>query len=358
MSVNNNYTYAAARTAFLERIDGARHIEHIHPEQGPDGEIAMDIAMWDPDPRAPVLVISSGTHGIEGYCGSFVQCALLQDGLAKRSASGFALVMVHAVNPHGFAWQRRVNEENVDLNRNFVDHEVAYPINTGYREIASILEPETWTENTGAEIAGALRAAARHHADDPRWVQAALTAGQYEFPNGQFYGGQRPQWSNRTLRAFAREHLAGRQVTWIDVHTALGEYATAQCIVEIPPESAKIKRAEALWGERVGNVSTQGSVSVDVSGSVITALQQEIGDDVLATGLEYGTLSQTEVAGALIEDQWLHRYGVPGSAAARRTKARMMNAFYPDDDRWRAAVLEIAHEVVMSALQEGLSGMK
>ena len=42
----------------------------------------------------------------------------------------------HAINPYGFAWTRRVTEDNVDLNRNFVDHDKAYPKNDGYLAIA------------------------------------------------------------------------------------------------------------------------------------------------------------------------------------------------------------------------------
>ena len=38
--------------------------------------------------------------------------------------------MIHALNPFGFAHLRRANEDNVDLNRNFVDHEGGnYPEN-------------------------------------------------------------------------------------------------------------------------------------------------------------------------------------------------------------------------------------
>ncbi len=36
-------------------------------------------------------------------------------------------LLIHALNPYGFAWTRRVTEDNVDLNRNFVDHDKGYP---------------------------------------------------------------------------------------------------------------------------------------------------------------------------------------------------------------------------------------
>ena len=74
--------------------------------------------------------------------------------------------------------------------------------------------------------------------------------------------------------------------------------------------------------------------------------------EAVGTGLEYGTEPTMEVTGALIQDQWLHRHGDMESAEARATKARMMNAFYPDDQAWRDSVLDIAQEVVGAVLQE------
>ncbi|MEE4283102.1 MAG: DUF2817 domain-containing protein [Pseudomonadales bacterium] len=72
----------------LTRIGDAEHITCPHPESGPDGDIAMDVACWNAPQSEDVLVISSGTHGIEGYCGSFVQCALLDEGLPGTCVSG------------------------------------------------------------------------------------------------------------------------------------------------------------------------------------------------------------------------------------------------------------------------------
>ncbi len=43
-----------------------------------------------------------------------------------------AVVLIHAINPYGFAWIRRVNEDNVDLNRNCIDFGAAIPENPGY----------------------------------------------------------------------------------------------------------------------------------------------------------------------------------------------------------------------------------
>ena len=63
----------------------------------------------------------SGTHGVEGYCGSGIQIGFLKEGLFAELPDDMSVVLLHAMNPYGFSNDRRVNEDNVDLNRNFLD---------------------------------------------------------------------------------------------------------------------------------------------------------------------------------------------------------------------------------------------
>jgi len=90
-----------------------------------------------------MLVLISGTHGIEGFAGSACQAGILHAGIELPPDTG--LLLVHAINPYGFAWGRRVNEDNVDLNRNFVSHGGSYPANPIYDELAMpcVREPGT-----------------------------------------------------------------------------------------------------------------------------------------------------------------------------------------------------------------------
>ena len=115
--------YTAARAAFLQAsaADGAEVLEHRHPLAGPGGApLFLDEARFGPRDARRVVFIASGTHGIEGFCGSGIQTHLLRRGIARNLPRDVALVFLHAVNPWGFAWLRRVNEDNIDLNRNFL----------------------------------------------------------------------------------------------------------------------------------------------------------------------------------------------------------------------------------------------
>ncbi len=308
----------------------------------------MDVGCFGNQSAPRVVVISSGTHGVEGYTGSGIQSLLLDEGICSRLPEDTRLLMVHGVNPYGFAWQRRTNESNIDLNRNFIAFENT-PVNDGYREIADIFEPETWGAATGDSIMNQVRVIVKEKGLD--WYQSALSGGQYEYPGGMFYGGVAPAWSNVTIRQVARDHLqTADEVVWIDVHTALGPFGTAECIVDYALESDAYQRSVELWGERVKSMVSGDSHSAPVAGSMISGLQKTH-QTIVGAGLEFGTVPGREVILALIADQWLHRYGDPASMEADPIKKLMMDAFYPDSDEWRESIVAIANEVVEQALQ-------
>ena len=343
-------TYQQARDHFLALcVEQSASLEHIkHPEQGPEGDIFMDVALWGELPCDQLLVITSATHGIEGYYGSGLQSMLLADGLVQRLPEGVSLLMVHAVNPHGFAWQRRVNESNIDLNRNFINHEQP-PANDAYGELAELLEPVEWNDEVEIKVGEELRNLAREKG--ARWLQAAMTQGQYEYNNGFFYGGKAASWSNLTMHDLGKRYLSqAKTVTLIDIHTALGEFGAAECITSYAPDSDQLVRARARWGDRVKSTQMGESLSVDVTGPMVMAMESY--SDMISMGLEFGTVPSGEVSMALIADQWLHRHGDLDMAEGHPIKDRMMAAFYPDSDEWRESISAITAEIIQQYLDD------
>ncbi|NIP94329.1 MAG: DUF2817 domain-containing protein [Akkermansiaceae bacterium] len=107
----------------------------METEGGEDLTIDVGILGWESD---PALVLSSGVHGVEGFPGSALQLAFL-DGLYRKPAgSGIRYILIHGINPHGFAHLRRFNEGNVDLNRNFLGGKNEYSgVRDGYARLVS-----------------------------------------------------------------------------------------------------------------------------------------------------------------------------------------------------------------------------
>ncbi|MFG1489566.1 DUF2817 domain-containing protein, partial [Oceanospirillum sp. HFRX-1_2] len=84
-------------------------LHFAHPEIGPQGEALSSDWLWLGEDSAPaVLVIISGTHGVEGYAGSGLQRHLLPDLVTVlQQKAGLAALVIHTLNPWGYAWQRR-----------------------------------------------------------------------------------------------------------------------------------------------------------------------------------------------------------------------------------------------------------
>src|SRR5215472_514318 len=171
--------YQAARAKFLDAARGAgAALEAIpHPERGPDGgELATDVAWIGPRDAEAVLVMISATHGVEGFCGSGAQVDWLRREEYRGLADGTSVLIVHAINPYGFAWLRRVTNENVDLNRNWVDFSSPRTTNPGYDSLADQFNPTDWTAETQARTGAAMMAYAEAHG--AMALQQALSGGQ------------------------------------------------------------------------------------------------------------------------------------------------------------------------------------
>ncbi len=345
-------TYHEGRQTFLDYVSytGGKLKSYPHPMTDPDNKaIALDVATWGQPNATNVLVIISGTHGIEGFAGSGIQSTLLAEDLTERIGDKVQLVMIHAINPYGFAWQRRVNEDNVDLNRNFINHNAPHPVNKGYASLAELLAPRKWSDKTAAEIKTELNSRIAQHGI--AWVKSAITSGQYEFVDGLFYGGLSPTWSNRTMYTVATQYLKDAQkVLVIDIHTGLGRYGEAEYIVEYPTESEHYHITRKIWGDLVRSTVTGDSQSTAVSGSLIAGLTSVVGSHLVGIGLEFGTVEMTQAIMAILADQWLHHYGSMTSDKAKTIKSEMRQVFYPNDAAWREAIMHIARKVVNQSL--------
>jgi len=349
--------YAAARVRFRAAALARSAVltEHVHPgAKGPAGEpLAIDVALLGAPDAGVLLVVSSGTHGVEGFCGSGIQVALLEDPsvIGALAAAKVALALVHAVNPYGFAHLRRTNEDNIDLNRNFRDFSRPPPANADYAEVHGFIVPTSWPP--GPDTEQRLGAYVAQHG--PARLQAAVSTGQHDFPDGLFYGGRAPAWSNTTLRGIFRTLGANRRdIGWIDVHTGLGPAGHGEKIYSGPDDAAMLARTRAWFGADVTSFYAGSSSSAAVTGSVSDAAIEACPKARYAgIGLEFGTLPLPQTFAALRADQWLanQRERPPQHGAIKQA---LREAFFVDTDEWKGMVYGQARVAVLQALH-GLS---
>ena len=336
-------TYAQARQGFLDAAAaaGLEVASHAHPLKGHEGEdLALDVVRDGPADAEAVLIISSACHGVEGYCGSGVQVALLHnaDWRARVRASGVAVLYLHGLNPHGFSWWRRTTHENVDLNRNFVDFAQALPANPAYDELAQAIVPADWPPPAAAQQT--LAAYAATHGE--RGLRGAIANGQHGHPDGLFFAGTAPTWSHLRLREVLREHgRACSRLAWIDLHTGLGPSGHGEPIYTGRPSKTAVERARHWWGPEVTSTLDGSSVSTDVQGTVPQAAHEECPQaEFTGMALEYGTLPSDQVIDALRADQWMHNHPDRVDAETRqRIRQRVRDVFYVDTDEWKTAVV-------------------
>lgn len=347
--------YSAARARFRRaaEIAGGTLRSYDNPNRGPAGEaLVTDCAWFGPNDAAKVLVIMSGTHGVEGFCGSGIQLDWLEEGNAANLPAGHAALLIHAINPYGFAWIRRVTEENVDLNRNFLDFSQSLPENPAYDELADALVPSALSglawEKAEAKIA-AFRAA-----KGDAVFHAARSAGQYKHPDGIFYGGAAPTWARRTEETIIADYeLAKRRhVAGIDLHTGLGPFGYGELIVMQGLDSPAGKRL-VDWYECVTQIGDPNTRATMRAGLCPLRWEELLGDRLTFATLEYGTRPRWTVFSALRADAWLHAHtNVDWSAAqTQRIKADLRDAFFPDSATWREMALFRGRQVLCQALQ-------
>jgi len=310
----------------------------------------MDVVLIGATDATRTVVVSSGTHGVEGFAGSGIQTGLLERRIDLRLPDGVSVLMIHAVNPYGMAHLRRFTEDNVDLNRNFRDHSGPHPGNPPYETLAEVIAPQSlsfWAEVRSWSRLLWYRLTAGKAAS-----QAAVSGGQYSHPDGLFYGGTFDTWSNTTFRTVIRRYLShATHVVVVDVHTGLGEFGAAEVILNVPESSPEYERAVAIWGQRVRTTVTGASVSTHLEASLKLAISQMLPKaEVTPVSLEFGTVPPMQVFKAVRNENWLHHHAGPEHRRARELRVRLLRAFHPDSEEWHTSVWNQGKEVVDRAL--------
>lgn len=350
--------YAQAHARFIEQV--SHHPltqdvrELLHDVTGPAGEALLTSAAWLGNPEAErVLVLQSGTHGVEGFAGAAIQLDTLLHFEQSGLPDNVALCCIHALNPYGFAWLRRVDQQGIDLNRNFIDFDQPLPHNEGYRELADALLPASDHDREAGDRQ--LADYRRQHGDSA--YERAVSSGQYEFADGLFYGGQAPSQSRIYLEKILAEYrLAERQrVAVIDIHSGLGPFGYGEVICDHPPASRGVQLARQWYGESVTEPALGSSTSVPKLGLIDYLWQAQLDERVCFVTLEFGTYSISEMFDALRSDHRLHRGPVDWqSEETRKVKQQLRRIFYPATADWQEMVLMRGRQLTRQALN-GLS---
>ena len=333
--------YQVQRARFLVAAErtGAVVTSYRHPLPGPQGEaLYTDVARRGPADASRVMLVISGIHGVEGYYGSDCQIAWLETRDENALPADTALVLVHLLNPWGAAHLRRVNEDNIDLNRHFIDFSQPLPANPAYAGLHSLYHGDR--DSADRQLAEVLR--------DTGWqaVKRIAEAGQYTSAEGFFFGGTQPAWSFDTMAEIVTQHLSvAKTIISFDLHTGAGAWGHPMLLSIAEQHYAAHEWGKDIYGEWLtllytgaGRDSATGITATAtgyLSQYLLTALD---GTLILPLVVECGTYEGEEMHRRVRDDHWLHLYGDPASAEGQRIKANLVEGFWPCDADWRALV--------------------
>jgi hypothetical protein len=356
MSMSSPFSvdYFAARRRFLEEAGraGAELESYCTTEAGPSGEsLSIEVARLGEPNAARVVVVSSGLHGVEGFFGSAVQLELLRH-LSDPAVvpEGTGVVFLHGLNPYGFAHLRRFDENNVDLNRNFVLEEKGYRgCPPRYAELNTLLNPQRPPDGWDAFRIRSLGAILRYGFMD---LKQAVAGGQFEFPKGLFFGGSRPSH----LRSFLSTRLPewtglAEQILHVDFHTGLGRWAGYELLLDSCVGPARHARLATWFGEdRVRGPDPSG-IAYDVSGGLGEWCESQFSDrSYTLLCAEFGTYGPLTVLKALRAENQAHHWGDPRSPTTRWAKQSLKEVFTPASTEWRRACVTQGVGIVKRAL--------
>jgi hypothetical protein len=345
--------YFTAKNRFLAacaRLEVDRHYSLPIDAPSPKAEpLTIDVAVLGADNPHSALMLSSGIHGVEGGFGSAVQLAFLE-GLATnwRPPEGAALVLLHALNPFGFAWRRRFNEENVDLNRNFLlmdqEYAGAPPLSGAFR---GVLTPSGFHRRFGLWKARMALLALRHGRHS---FWETLPVGQYEFPDWLFFGGRGQAQTVQLLDGLLPTLLGtATEAVHLDFHTGLGRWGKCELLLSENEDADNIAWWKQNSDQAIVKEAVASSSSYTVRGGFGRWVQSRFPDCRYRFAVaEFGTFSAPRVIQALAEElRWHAKIGTETSD--HWSRQRLADIFVPRNARWRTTTLATGLSLVRRA---------
>ncbi len=340
--------YSEAREKFLiasQSASGQLNTYH-HPLSGLKLELATDVFYSGSRQAHNLLVLISATHGVEGYCGSAAQINFLRH--LPVIDPNTAVIIIHALNPYGFAYDRRVNEDNIDLNRNFVDF-TDTPTNRDYVTLKPFLELTGLETESLFAMQNSLEQF-RLDWGDTRFEQA-VSGGQYSDASGLFYGGNNPSWSHQLIQQLINEFSISKRkkVIVLDIHSGLGPYGYGEVISDHQPDSAGAKWARTCFGHNMTEPAKGSSSSVPKHGLMDYLWHQNFPQQGCYVTLEFGTFAVDKMFNALQQENYCWHNPVKTELKQSMQK-QLRGFFYPEYQDWQEMVLFRCQQMIKMSL--------
>ncbi len=343
-------TYDESRQKFIDALPVIQTkfpnaVHHAHALAN-DPSVSIDWITAEPAQKQKLFILTTGQHGIEGYTGTAIQQLFIRDYLPRFDSKTTGLLLVHAINPWGMKYRRKVNGGNVDLNRNFNMHPAEFDpkSNPAARKLEKLVYPRSpanagWF-NRWWFFMRVLWNVMRIGQKD---FMAGSLMGQYCYPDGMFYGGAEPQEETRLMMELYQSTLQTYpQVLHLDMHTGYGP-RYQMSLVNSTREPASSAELSARFNYPLVQ-KTDADEFYSIHGDMIDYMhrlkaQNQHIKRFYSSSFEFGTYGGSILAGirslrTMVFEMQARRFGVQSEASKKWIEKQFDELYDVREPRW------------------------
>lgn len=347
-------SYEDSRTRFLQSLNLIQQKWHstqleAHPLEN-HSDLSIDWLWAHPRKKESLIIISTAEHGIEGYVGSAMMKIFIEEFAPRLNPENTGLLLLHGMNPWGMKHHRKVNENSVDLNRNFVfDGDFDSAKNPEFHRVKEFINPQRRMgsypiENLrfwGNVIKNIITPGAST-------ISIAALLGQHHTPNGIYHGGKEYQEGTRiTMELYRRALEDYRSVIQIDMHTGYGPRDQMSIIMSPLDPATSNELSQKFNYPRVLKINAQEfyAISGDMAEYYYKLRNTDFPDrHLFACGFEFGTFGSSLPARirslkAMVFENQLHWHGARDSKTAEKVRHEFRELYFPAETKWREKAL-------------------
>ena len=362
--------YEDCRTAFVRSSEElAKHYEDVDISRMKvpskiDNDLTIDVCYVPAQKESKrLLLLTSGVHGIEGFTGHAVQNFFIKELMPSSiDNNSTGVLIIHGINPYGFKYERRVSENNVDMNRNFdIDDSLFSINNVSYTKINDFLNPtKPFSSMDINNILFPVKAVFKIAQHGMSVLRQAIIQGQYRYKKGIFFGGSKFEPQKNSMEILLKECIAYyKNILVIDIHTGYGERNRLHLFGNSDVnDKAQVGVERVFKGYKIDgghNSEKFYTVSGSFTGYVRKLCEQE--QTCIPMAFEFGTLNSHKTIGSItslkniiMENQSVN-HGVKTKQDQKRMKRIFREMFYPSDLKWRNEVIRQVADILPVIIQ-------
>ena len=300
-----------------------------------------------------LIVLTTGVHGMEGYIGSVMLDVFFEEMYPTLNTKDTGVLIVANVNPYGMKYMRRYNENNVDLNRNFIEDWENFDLssNQEYPKVVNFLQPEGKMGNAfWHEVGFYLSLAKEAIFTGADTISDALLTGQYEYAEGVYYGGNGDEKSTTYLKGVFNDCLESdyENIIHIDIHSGYGPRYNMVIFnsVQDPTTEADAK-SQLGYDYIIAQDSEDFYVTYGDTTDYFYRLAKSKNSDknLYSTCFEFGTIGDGFLDSILslkytVDENRQHRFPTNNKITEEVVRQNYYELFYPTETKWRTKTIE------------------